>query len=35
MFVGSQSGNVVNRLERVFMVGGFRVICNLLHIGNL
>ena len=29
IFVASQSGDVVNRLEILFMVGGFRVVCNL------
>ena len=29
IFVASQSGGVVNRLERLFVVGGFRVVCIL------
>ena len=28
-YVASQSGNVVNRLERLFMVDGFSIVCNL------
>ena len=27
IFVASQSGGFVNRLERLFVVGGFRVVC--------
>ena len=29
IFVASQFGDVVNQLEILFMVGGFRVVCNL------
>ena len=28
-FFASQSGDVVNRLEILFMIGGFQVVCNL------
>ena len=29
IFVTARSGNVVNRLERLFMVGGFQVVYRL------
>ena len=29
ILVASQSGDVVNRLEILFMIGGFQVVCNL------
>ena len=29
VLVASQSGDVVNRLEIVFMIGGFQVVCTL------
>ena len=32
VLIASQSGIVANRLEILFMVGGFQVICA--HIGN-
>ena len=33
--VASQSGSVVNQLERLFVVGGFRVVCIFEHFGHL